>query len=131
MEVTTYIAACRRVGDWWAISVPQLKGVHSQTRRLDQVEAMAREAIALMLDVDPASIAVDVRPELPGVVSHALEARRAARQAEEDAERATAAAVRALLDDGYTVRDAGAMLSLSPQRISQIAPGAKARRKAG
>lgn len=91
---------------------------------------MAREAIALMLKVDPATIAVEVRPELPDVVSHALEARRAARQAEEAAERATAAAVQSLLDGGYTVRDAGALLRLSPQRISQIAPRERASAKA-
>jgi predicted RNase H-like HicB family nuclease len=121
VEVKTYTAVCRRSSGWWAIGVPELKGVHTQARRLDQAEGMARDAIALMLDVDPATIAVEVRPEQPSVVSRALEARRAARQAEETAERATAAAVQALLDDGYTVRDAGALLSLSPQRISQIA----------
>ncbi|MDQ7906973.1 type II toxin-antitoxin system HicB family antitoxin [Phytohabitans sp. ZYX-F-186] len=126
----TYTAVCRRSGGWWAISVPELKGVHTQARRLDQAEGMARDAIALMLDVDPATIAVEVRPELPDVVSHALEARRAARQAEEAAERATAAAVHSLLDGGYTVRDAGALLQLSPQRISQIAPGVRASAKA-
>jgi predicted RNase H-like HicB family nuclease len=32
--------------------------VHTQARRLDQAEAMAREAIALMLDADPAAIRV-------------------------------------------------------------------------
>jgi predicted RNase H-like HicB family nuclease len=52
-EVNTYTAVCRRSGSWWAIGVRELKGVHTQARRLDQVAAMAREAIALMLDVDP------------------------------------------------------------------------------
>jgi len=42
----TYTAVCRRVGDWWAIDVPQIRGVHTQARRLDQVEAMARDAIS-------------------------------------------------------------------------------------
>ncbi|BCB85875.1 type II toxin-antitoxin system HicB family antitoxin [Phytohabitans suffuscus] len=130
MEVKTYTAVCRRSGGWWAISVPELKGVHTQARRLDQAEGMARDAIALMLDVDPATVAVEVRPVLPEVVSHALDARRAARQAEETAERATTAAVHSLLDQGYTVRDAGALLQLSPQRISQIAPGVRASAKA-
>jgi predicted RNase H-like HicB family nuclease len=125
--MTTYQAACRRSGGWWAISVPELKGVHSQARRLDQVPDMAREAIALMLDVAPETVQVEVTPEVPSPVSQALEARRAARLAEEIAERATAAAAQALLDDGYTVRDAGALLGLSPQRISQIAPSAAKR----
>jgi predicted RNase H-like HicB family nuclease len=120
--MTTYRVVCRRSGGWWAISAPDLKGVHSQARRLDQVPGMAREAIALMLNVAPETVQVEVFPEVPSPVSQALEARRAARLAEETADRATAAAAQALLDDGYTVRDAGALLGLSPQRISQIAP---------
>lgn len=57
--MTTYTAVCRRSGRWWAISVPELKGVHTQARRLDQAEAMAGEAVALMLDADPAAIGVE------------------------------------------------------------------------
>ncbi|MEV7231605.1 hypothetical protein AB0M79_32025 [Polymorphospora sp. NPDC051019] len=82
---------------------------------------MAREAIALMLDVAPDSFELEVSPQLPPKVSHALVARRAAREADLAAERATAEAVRELLADGYTVRDAGRMLGISPQRVSQIA----------
>jgi predicted RNase H-like HicB family nuclease len=119
--MTTYTAVCRRVGNWWAISVPELKGVHTQARRLDQVAAMTQDAIALMLDIDPATVEVTVEPELPGTVTRAIEARDAAREADEAAEQATATAVRSLIGDGYTVRDAGALLGLSPQRISQIA----------
>jgi len=119
--MTTYSAVCRRAGSWWAISVPELKGVHTQARRLDQVAAMTQEAIALMLDVDPATIQVVVHPELPYTAARALDARRAAREADQLAEQATVKAVHALLGDGYTVRDTGALLGLSPQRISQIA----------
>ncbi|WP_436521250.1 type II toxin-antitoxin system HicB family antitoxin [Actinoplanes sp. HUAS TT8] len=126
MEVKTYSATCQRVGNWWAVSVPELKGVHTQARRLDQVAAMTREAIALMLGVDPATIEVEVHPESPGPVAEALHAPQAAREAGEKAERATESAVRALLRDGYTVRDAGALLGLSPQRISQIAARGRA-----
>ncbi|HET8658951.1 MAG TPA: type II toxin-antitoxin system HicB family antitoxin [Micromonosporaceae bacterium] len=116
-----YTAEARRSGGWWAISVPELKGVHSQARRLDQVEAMVREAVALFLDTDPRTISVEVKPQTPTEVARALDARKAARQAEASAERATAAAVRALIAKGYPVRDAGALLQLSPARVSQIA----------
>jgi predicted RNase H-like HicB family nuclease len=118
----TYTAVCRRSGGWWAISVPEIKGLHTQVRRLDQAADMARDAIALMLDVDPSEIEVEVRPEIPEPVEDALAARRAAREAEREAEAATAAAARQLLADGYTIRDVGRLLGLSPQRISQIAP---------
>ncbi|MBU8858470.1 MULTISPECIES: type II toxin-antitoxin system HicB family antitoxin [unclassified Micromonospora] len=117
-----YTAKCVRSGDWWAITVPEIKGVFSQARRLNQVEAMAREAIALLLDVDPQSFDVDVRPDLPQEVTRARKARSALRKAEETAEEATVTAARALLEKGYTVRDTGALLGLSPQRVSQLAP---------
>jgi hypothetical protein len=67
---------------------------------------------------------VTVEPEVPAPVADALAARRAASDAEHAAEQATAAAVKQLLDEGYTIRDAGRLLGLSPQRISQIAPRA-------
>ena len=117
-----YTARCVRSGAWWAISVPEIKGVFSQARRLDQVEGMAREAIALMLNVDPHSFEVEVQPELPQEVTRARKARSALRKAEESAEEATVTAARALLAKGYTVRDAGALLGISPQRVSQLAP---------
>jgi predicted RNase H-like HicB family nuclease len=72
--MTMYSAVCRRAGHWWAISVPELKGVHTQARRLDQVAVIAEEAIALMLDVDPVTIQVEVRHELPSTATYALEA---------------------------------------------------------
>ena len=44
------------------MTVPSLRGVFSQARHLDEVPAAAREAIALMLDVDPADVGpIDVR----------------------------------------------------------------------
>lgn len=110
MEVKTYVASCRRSGSWWSISVPEIKGLHSQARRLDQVEDMARDAIALMLDVPAESFAVEVRPELPPAAARAVEARRTAKNAAREAEEGTTQAVRELLDDGFTVRDIGAML---------------------
>ena len=51
-----------RSGDWWAIAVSALSGVFSQARNLDEVPVVAREAIAMMLDVDPAEMGpIDVR----------------------------------------------------------------------
>lgn len=58
--VTTYTVLCRRSGDRWAITVPELKGMHSQAKRLERVEAVAREAISLFLGVAPDSFEVKV-----------------------------------------------------------------------
>ena len=64
-----------RSGRWWAIAVPDLGGVFSQVRRLDQVDAMAREAIALMLDIDEADVGdLDIVVEPPARVADLLEA---------------------------------------------------------
>ena len=61
----SYRVEAVRSGDWWSITVPELSGVFSQAKRLDQVERSAREAIAMMLDIDEAkvgSLEVDVTP---------------------------------------------------------------------
>ncbi len=125
--VNTYTATCQRINGWWAISVPELKGVHSQARRLDQVAAMATEAIALFLDVAQDTIAVRVQPEMPDTVERARAAREAADRARAAADKATADAIGQLLAGGLTTRDIGSLLSLSPQRISQLAPRREAK----
>ncbi|WP_419911548.1 type II toxin-antitoxin system HicB family antitoxin [Candidatus Poriferisodalis sp.] len=56
-----------RSDEWWAITVPSHRGVFSQARHLDEVPTAAREAIALMLDVDPADVGpIDVHVQQPG-----------------------------------------------------------------
>lgn len=122
----TYTAVCRRVGDWWAIDVPQIRGVHTQARRLDQVEAMARDAISLLRDVPADGFDVTVEPHLDEeaeqTVAASTDATRRARQATEEARRLQREAATTLLTTcGLTVRDAGVLLHVSPQRVSQLA----------
>jgi predicted RNase H-like HicB family nuclease len=122
----TYNAVCRRVGDWWAVDVPEVRGVHTQARRLDQVEAMTRDAIASLKNVAPSSFDVKVEPLLDGAVEKtviaATEASERARVAAEEAGRLQRSAATTLLKKyGLTVRDAGALLHVSPQRVSQLA----------
>jgi predicted RNase H-like HicB family nuclease len=119
--MNTYTAIARRSGDWWAITVPELKGVHTQVKRLDRAAIVAREAIALFLDVPISSISVNLRPDVPPVVTAALRAREKADEAEDSAAAATRLAARRLIADGMTVREVAQLLKLSPQRISQIA----------
>jgi hypothetical protein len=126
MSRPSYTAVCRRVGDWWAIEVPQLRGVHSQARRLDQVEAMAREAIALLRGVSTDGFDLRVEPHLDpdaeATVAAATAASQKARGAAQDASLLQREAARTLLGTyRLTVRDAGTLLRLSPQRVSQLA----------
>lgn len=116
-----YTARAQRSGRWWAISVPELPGVFTQVRRLDQVEAMARDAIALFLKVAADSFEVVVELERPAEVSFALAQRRRLREAELEAEKAVWEAIQALRAEGVSMRDIGMLLELSPQRISQLA----------
>ena len=60
-DTETYRVEVVRSGNWWAITVPDLPGTFSQAKRLDQVEANAREAIALMVDGDEGQLDLDVR----------------------------------------------------------------------
>ncbi len=82
---TQYHVTATRVGRWWAIEVPELPGVHSQSRRLDQVESIAREAIALFLAVGEDAFDVTVEPDLEslGPLKDSIEEALAARDAAE------------------------------------------------
>lgn len=120
----TYEAIAIRSGGWWAIEVPQVRGVHSQARRLDQAEDIAREAIALMLEVPEDSFDVELKPELAGPAADDLSAALAARglveRAQADARASTIRAAQRLHVDGLPVRDIGALLGLSHQRVAKL-----------
>lgn len=130
----TYGVLAIRSGRWWAIEVPELRGVHSQARRLDQVESMAREVIALMLEVSEDSFDLTIHTDLSSLgdlqasIKEALEAREAAELAQDRASTAMRHAVGEVRASGYTSRDAGMLLGVSNQRISQIERQAAERR---
>jgi predicted RNase H-like HicB family nuclease len=60
----TYTVLTSRNGGWWAIRVAELPAIFSQASRLAKVNEMARDAIALFLDVAPDSFDTDVH-EMP------------------------------------------------------------------
>ena len=119
-----YRAIAERDGSWWAIRVPELRGVYSQTRRLADVEAMARDVIALVLDVAPDSFAVSVEPALGSDVARLVEQALAGRLDAERAVRLASEQLREAVDrlsaSGLTVRDIAHVLGLSHQRIAQV-----------
>ncbi len=119
-----YTVRAKRIGNWWALDVDGVPGAHTQVRRIDQAEDMAREAIAGVLDIPPASFAIVVAPEVSAalrtIVDEATKARSEATQAQDAAAQLTRDAARRLVQEGLTVRDAGALLGVSHQRIAQI-----------
>jgi len=125
MRRMTYTARCRRAGDWWAISVPELKGVNTQARRLEKVDAMVRDAIALFLDVPADSFDIKVEPILPRdlqkKVGRARKVRGEAEALQVEAVTVSAAVAADLVQRAHlTVRDAGRVLGISHQRIAQL-----------
>src|SRR3989304_9392859 len=122
--MTQYVVRARRFGNWWALDVEGVSGAHTQVRRIDQAEEMAREAIAGVLDIAPTAFEVVVAPEMPDpvrtIVEQATMARSQAAQAQDTAAQLTRDAARRLGREGLTVRDAGALLGVSHQRIAQL-----------
>jgi predicted RNase H-like HicB family nuclease len=122
----TYKAIAIRSGLWWALAVPELAGVFTQARRLDQAERMIREVIGLVLEVPEDSFDIVIEPQLESMgdlrvpIEDALRARGAAEKAQETSSMAMRQAVRELRTSGYTARDAGVLLGVSNQRISQL-----------
>ena len=114
-----------RSGDWWAITVPELAGVFSQAKRLDQVESQAREAIAMMLDIDETAVEpLEIHVTPPATASDLLENLRTsvtvAAKAEAKAARIRLEAALALRAEGLPMRDVGRLIGVSHQRVHQL-----------
>lgn len=128
----SYAVTVRRVNDWWAIDIPEL-GIHTQARRLDQVEDMARDAIALTLDVPHDQIEVGVAIRLRSDVEHdwyaVQHARGEAARAQWLATQATGEFASNLVQrEGMRTREVAYLLGVSHQRVSQMLEGHQGRR---
>ena len=123
-----YTAIAERDGKYWFIRVPKLgknpAGLPTQARHLSEVEAMARDLIAVYLDVPEDSFDVDLQIELPEAArKHLDNAHRLADEAAEaltNSARARRQAAMELKALGMTVRDIGAALGVSHQRAQQL-----------
>lgn len=114
-----------RSGDWWAITVSELRGVFSQAKRLSRVEATAREAIAMMRDIDesevgPIEVQVEPPSEVVGLLDELHRSVSISEEAAAVAARARREAAQLLTESGLPMRDIGELLGVSHQRVSQI-----------
>ncbi len=121
----TYRVEAVRSGDWWAITVPELSGLFSQAKRLDQVESQAREAIAMMLDIDKTAVGdLEIHVTPPGTATDLLETLKVtmaeAAEAEGKAARLRHEAALALRAEGLPLRDVGRLIGVSHQRVHQL-----------
>jgi len=120
-----YEVHCQRDGNWWFVQVPDVAGALSQARRLEHVEEMARDAIALVLEIDPMSFDLTVTPHLDDTndalrdsLSESRCRLREAQQTVSNEQQTLVASVRR--DYGLTLRDVAFLTGLSHQRIAQI-----------
>lgn len=120
----SYTVRAERDGNWWGIEVVGVEGAFSQAKRLDQVAAMAREVIALLLEVPEDSFDLTVEFDLAPEWTAMLDGLRAMQQAQVAAAQSVGAQLRAVAKSlhaaGLPVRDVGSLMDLSPQRISQL-----------
>lgn len=122
---TTYTVTARRWRHGWELHINGV-GV-TQSRTLLDAEPMAREYIALELEVAQEQVLVDVTPEIgAGVDGELLNLRQADREVEAAQKRASAqrreiaTQLKAL---GLSGREIAAVLGVSPQRVSQLLAG--------
>ena len=118
MKVT---AQATRSGNWWAVEVPEIPGLFTQAKRLDQIGAMVADAAGLL---GHEQVEVTVEPQLSSADQAAVEAAKTHRAQLRDAEGAAAAASRAavsrLRSEGLPVRDVATLMGISPQRVSAL-----------
>lgn len=102
--------------------MPELRGVHTQARRLEGVEATVRDAIALFLNVRPDSFDVRIVPVLPRELQEKVgRVRKVGDEAEVLQRQATMVSAEVAADlverAHLTVRDAGRVLGF-PTSVS-------------
>lgn len=129
MSRREYLVRATRSAGWWALVVPEVAGVFSQAKRIDQIEAMARDALAGVLEVAPGSFDLRVEVVVPSawraLVDAAERANLAADAASRDASRQLRESARAMANAGLPYRDVASIMGISAQRVSQlIAPEA-------
>ena len=122
-DLKTYHAEVDRDGSVWRVRVPEVERT-TQARRLREVEAMARDLIAIMDDIPADSFSLDVTITLPADVQQELDRSAGLRQEAARNQAAAAAAsrraARHLRDQGLPLQDVGQALGVSFQRAKQL-----------
>lgn len=115
-----------RDGKFWLIRVREIDR-STQALRSKDVPVMAAELVEIMTGLGSADYDLELEVRLPGAVRDHL-ARAEVLRGEADRRKAEAAAesrtaVRDLLAQGVSQREAGQLLGLSFQRVNQLAHG--------
>lgn len=132
----TYAVTARPDGKWWTFEIPELTApaprpgapriiAMGQARNAREVSAEARGLAAAWLDIDPETVDVAVRYELPGNIADALTRARKrdadGRAALDEAAALRRSVVHELTTSGISQGDAAIVLGVSRQRVQQLA----------
>jgi hypothetical protein len=125
--VSTYHVTASRDEDWWGLVVggPGLKRTyHTQVKRLDHAEAMARDLIALMLEIDESEVGdIEITladAELAEELVATQQVREAAERQREEAGKRTRQIAQRMRARGYSQRDIGILLGISHQAVGKL-----------
>lgn len=117
-------ARAERGTGWWVVEVPEMPGLFTQTRRLDQIPAMVRDAAAALTGDPEENFDVEVLPvieeEARSKLDQATTLAKEASDAQKKATELNRQVAQNLAHDGYTVRDIGAVLHVSHQYAHQL-----------
>ncbi|WP_018348154.1 hypothetical protein [Longispora albida] len=120
-------ARAERSGKWWAVMAvtPEGHEIHTQARRLSQVEAMVRDAVALACEWPEETIGVQVEIVLPESFTVEIAQARSLREQAEETNRRAAEAMRKvthhLAEEGFSLAEIAMTLGVSKARAQQLA----------
>ena len=121
-----YDVTVTREGKWWMVAIPDLDGL-TQARRPTEIAEMARDYIALTLNVVPSEVGVRVHYKRVGPVEDVErrlqdinDSRQEARDLERKATNDATALARQLVAAEVPLREVGEVLGLSHQRVHQL-----------
>ena len=128
MAGRNFKVTAHRSGGWWALEVTgdDLRyPAYTQTRRLDQAEAMARDLLALHFNIGADEVGmVEIVPVLDAAlaeeVSRTRRAREEADKVRADATSQTRSTAQHLSEQGMAQRDISVLLGVSHQAVSQL-----------
>ena len=119
IDVTSRVT---RSNGWWAISVPEIPGLFTQAKRLDQVERMVLDAASLLnKDVSHVEVVPVLDEDAQIMLRELGETRAKAEALQKESSDMTKRAIRLFQAEGLTLRDIASLIGLSPQRVSVIA----------
>ncbi|AKN59746.1 transcriptional regulator [Corynebacterium pseudotuberculosis] len=123
--MTSYTAKAFREEGWWGVQLIERPNILTQTRRLDQIPDMVRDALKLFPEIEPhpetVTINVVVVGEIESQVAKTLELRNRAAKAQEEATASMRSTAKALHDQGLTYRDVGQLLGVTHQTAKNLA----------